>query len=241
MSNLEQSAPSHPTSAVRNTVGRGKEPTSQDRGGPASDKALQEYCDKNYNQLLPIIADKFNKEKERSGKLKEVKARLNFRGCSRTSRYFESRIMSTREHERRHRSRRSHSPRPSLSAATTSTPTRSTPRRSQKLRTVEAGTESQDQESKNQLRRGTTCPNHGHIKTYEGSEDPEDHLKIFQTAAKTKRWAMPTWCHMFNSTLTGNARVWFDDLPSESIDSYDDLKNAFLENYLQQTNASKTP
>ncbi|GJY17706.1 hypothetical protein Tco_0389197 [Tanacetum coccineum] len=45
-----------------------------------------------------------------------------------------------------------------------------------------------------------------HIKTYDGSEDPEDHLKIFQSAAKTKRWAMPTWCHMFNSTLTGNAK-----------------------------------
>ncbi|GJU13104.1 hypothetical protein Tco_1135500 [Tanacetum coccineum] len=52
-----------------------------------------------------------------------------------------------------------------------------------------------------------------HIKTYDGSEDPEDHLKIFQTTAKTERWEMPTWCHMFNSTLTGNAKVWFDDLP----------------------------
>nr|GEY13380.1 reverse transcriptase domain-containing protein [Tanacetum cinerariifolium] len=66
-----------------------------------------------------------------------------------------------------------------------------------------------------------TYPNHGyakkrilpktrmpsHIKTYDGSEDPEDHLKIFQAAAKTERWAMPTWCHMFNSTLTENARV----------------------------------
>ncbi|GJR59133.1 hypothetical protein Tco_1501295 [Tanacetum coccineum] len=31
-------------------------------------------------------------------------------------------------------------------------------------------------------------------------KDPEDHLKIFQAAAKTERWAMPTWCHMFNST-----------------------------------------
>nr|GEW86366.1 hypothetical protein [Tanacetum cinerariifolium] len=73
-----------------------------------------------------------------------------------------------------------------------------------------------------------------HIKTYDGSEDPEDHLKIFQAATKTERWAMPTWCHMFNSTLTCNARLWFDDLPPESIDSYDDLKKAFLENYLQQ-------
>ncbi|GJV03775.1 reverse transcriptase domain-containing protein [Tanacetum coccineum] len=80
-----------------------------------------------------------------------------------------------------------------------------------------------------------------HIKTYDGSEDPEDHLKIFQSAAKTERWAMPTWCHMFNSTLTGNARVWFDDLPKESIDSYDDLKKAFLENYLQQKKCIKDP
>ncbi|GKC16620.1 reverse transcriptase domain-containing protein [Tanacetum coccineum] len=80
-----------------------------------------------------------------------------------------------------------------------------------------------------------------HIKTYNGSEDPEDHLKIFQAAAKTKRGDMPTWCHMFNSTLTGNARVWFDDLPIESIDIYDDLKKAFLENYLQQNKCIKDP
>ncbi|GKC02221.1 hypothetical protein Tco_0993831 [Tanacetum coccineum] len=46
-----------------------------------------------------------------------------------------------------------------------------------------------------------------HVKTYDRSGDPEDHIKLFQSAAKIKRWAMPTWCHMFNSTLTGNARV----------------------------------
>ncbi|GJT74396.1 reverse transcriptase domain-containing protein [Tanacetum coccineum] len=80
-----------------------------------------------------------------------------------------------------------------------------------------------------------------HIKTYNGSEDPEDHLKIFQSAAKTERWAMLTRCHMFNSTFTGNARVWFDDLPKETIDSYDDLKKAFLENYLQQKKCIKDP
>ncbi|GKD89052.1 reverse transcriptase domain-containing protein, partial [Tanacetum coccineum] len=78
-----------------------------------------------------------------------------------------------------------------------------------------------------------------HIKTYDGSEDPKDHLKIFQEAAKTERWAMPTWCRMFNSTFIINARVWFDDLPQESIDSYDDLKKAFLENYLQQEKCIK--
>ncbi|GJZ12960.1 reverse transcriptase domain-containing protein [Tanacetum coccineum] len=80
-----------------------------------------------------------------------------------------------------------------------------------------------------------------HIKTYDGSEDPEDHLKIFQTATKKERWAMQTWFHMFNSTLIGNARVWFDDLLSELINSYDDIKKAFLENYIQQKKCIKDP
>ncbi|GKF11647.1 hypothetical protein Tco_0049573 [Tanacetum coccineum] len=88
----------------------------QAQDGPASDAALREYCDKNYNQLLPIIAEKFNKEKERNEKLKEVKARLNFGGGSETSRYSKSKTMSTRGHERRHGSRRSRSLKPSPSA-----------------------------------------------------------------------------------------------------------------------------
>ncbi|GKD49708.1 reverse transcriptase domain-containing protein [Tanacetum coccineum] len=72
------------------------------------------------------------------------------------------------------------------------------------------------------------------VKTYEGTGDPEDHVKIFQAAAQVERWAMPTWCHMFNSTLKGAARVWFDELPSESIDGYKDLKAAFLAYFIQQ-------
>ncbi|GJW36875.1 reverse transcriptase domain-containing protein [Tanacetum coccineum] len=79
------------------------------------------------------------------------------------------------------------------------------------------------------------------VETYDGSDDPEDRLKIFHVAAKVERWAMPTWCHMFNSTLTGSARVWFDDLPPESIDIYNDLKKAFLTNYLQQKKCIKDP
>ncbi|GJY73532.1 reverse transcriptase domain-containing protein [Tanacetum coccineum] len=63
--------------------------------------------------------------------------------------------------------------------------------------------------------RKTRMPNN--VKTYDGTGDPEDHLKIFQVAAQVERWAMPTWCHMFNSTLIGATRVWFDELPPESI------------------------
>nr|GEV85234.1 reverse transcriptase domain-containing protein [Tanacetum cinerariifolium] len=79
------------------------------------------------------------------------------------------------------------------------------------------------------------------VNIYNGSDNPDDHLKIFQAAVKVERWAMSTWCHMFNFTLTRSGRVWFDDLPLESIDSYDDLKKAFLANYLQQKKRIKDP
>nr|GEU79151.1 reverse transcriptase domain-containing protein [Tanacetum cinerariifolium] len=80
-----------------------------------------------------------------------------------------------------------------------------------------------------------------HVKTYDGSEDPKDHLKIFQAATKVKRWAMPTCCHMFNSTLTRFANVWFDDLPPESVDSYDDLKEVSWKISVSRKSASKIP
>ncbi|GJU65226.1 reverse transcriptase domain-containing protein [Tanacetum coccineum] len=80
--------------------------------------------------------------------------------------------------------------------------------------------------------RKTRMPNN--VKTYDGTGDPEDHLKVFQAAAQVEHWAMPTWCHMFNSTLIGAARVWFDELPAESIDGYKDLKATFLSYFMQQ-------
>nr|GEX14673.1 reverse transcriptase domain-containing protein [Tanacetum cinerariifolium] len=60
-----------------------------------------------------------------------------------------------------------------------------------------------------------------HVKTYDGSEDLEDHLKIFQAAAKTKRWAMPTWCHMFNFTLTKNKKCIKDPVKNRNIKQRD--------------------
>nr|GEU82006.1 reverse transcriptase domain-containing protein [Tanacetum cinerariifolium] len=60
-------------------------------------------------------------------------------------------------------------------------------------------------------------------------------------AAQVERWAMPTWCHMFNSTLIGAARVWFDELPPESIDGYKHMKVAFLSYFMQQKKYVKDP
>nr|GEV26385.1 reverse transcriptase domain-containing protein [Tanacetum cinerariifolium]GEW03747.1 reverse transcriptase domain-containing protein [Tanacetum cinerariifolium] len=80
--------------------------------------------------------------------------------------------------------------------------------------------------------RKTQMPNN--IKTYDRTGDPEDHVKIIQAATQVEGWAMPTWCHMFNSTLIGAARVWFDELPPEIIDGYKDMKAEFLSYFMQQ-------
>ncbi|GJZ37088.1 reverse transcriptase domain-containing protein [Tanacetum coccineum] len=49
---------------------------------PISDEALREYCDGNYHQILPIIAEKVHQEKAQQEKLKAVKAHLNFEETS---------------------------------------------------------------------------------------------------------------------------------------------------------------
>ncbi|GJU50197.1 reverse transcriptase domain-containing protein [Tanacetum coccineum] len=303
MSTNEQTPLSQATSAVRNTLGKDQVP--QDLGRPASDASLREYCDRNYHQLLPIIAEKVQQEK-----LKVVKARLNFEEASQHS---ESGTLSRRRDLKkrlgsRHVRSMSGSPEPrrgsetkgrvypytrtiqGVSHTTVAVETlravtrvlaqekrnfasekhhnkRASSRRVEALSESEGSTgghwKSKPKRQKSSIEDDLSQPwvceetdpftpriryfdfpktrMPSHIKTYDGSEDPEDHLKIFQAAAKTERWAMPTWCHMFNSTLTGNARVWFDELPQESIDSYDDLKKAFLENYLQQKKCIKDP
>ncbi|GJX13961.1 hypothetical protein Tco_0205719, partial [Tanacetum coccineum] len=83
MSTNEQTPLSQPTSSVRNTLGKEKAP--QDLARPISDEAMREYCDKNYHQILLIIAEKMHQEKVQQEKLKAVKARLNFKEASRHS------------------------------------------------------------------------------------------------------------------------------------------------------------
>nr|GEW96328.1 reverse transcriptase domain-containing protein [Tanacetum cinerariifolium] len=87
--------------------------------------------------------------------------------------------------------------------------------------------------------RRTRIPNN--VKKYDGTGDPDDHVKIFLEAAQVERREMPTWCCMFNSTLLGAARVWFDELPPESVDSYKDLKAVFLAYFIQQKKYVKDP
>ncbi|GJS31818.1 hypothetical protein Tco_0492438 [Tanacetum coccineum] len=110
----------NPTSAVRNIGGRNG---PQGLEEPMSDEVLREMCDKNYHQLLPLIAEKMQKEKEQKDKLNAVKARLIYGEESgikirsrEESHYSESKTPTARtEPRRRHGGRYSRSPSPHAS------------------------------------------------------------------------------------------------------------------------------
>ncbi|GJU92892.1 hypothetical protein Tco_1317648 [Tanacetum coccineum] len=109
MSSHEQHTPTVPTSTVRNTRGRSG---PQHLEEPTPDEVLRELCDKNYQQLLPLIAEKMQKEKERQDKLNAVKARLLYGNETRRnheeSHYSESKTPTARTKPRRSRHQSSH-------------------------------------------------------------------------------------------------------------------------------------
>ncbi|GKE83025.1 hypothetical protein Tco_1553025 [Tanacetum coccineum] len=65
------------------------------------------------------------------------------------------------------------------------------------------------------------------IKLYDGTTDPEDHLSRFSSAVNSGEWPMPVWCQMFQQTLDGSARGWFENLSQGSIDGWVELRQKF--------------
>nr|GEV02196.1 hypothetical protein [Tanacetum cinerariifolium] len=79
------------------------------------------------------------------------------------------------------------------------------------------------------------------ITMYEGNKDSEYHLGIFLAATEQEEWLMPVWCKMFRQTLGGEVRNWFDDLDPKSVESFEELSQKFLEEFLQQNRYAKDP
>ncbi|GJX47490.1 reverse transcriptase domain-containing protein [Tanacetum coccineum] len=80
------------------------------------------------------------------------------------------------------------------------------------------------------------------VKTYDETGDPKDHLKVFQASAQVERWAMPTWCHMFNSTLIGAAKMKHvkDPVEIHNIKQKDgDTIKEFMERFKVETRRMK--
>ncbi|GKD28406.1 gag protein [Tanacetum coccineum] len=75
--------------------------------------------------------------------------------------------------------------------------------------------------------------------TYDGTSDPDDHLTIFMGTMDVHKLPEPAWCLFFHITLCGAARFWHDNLPSESINRFYELRDKFWANFLQQRRFQK--
>jgi hypothetical protein len=81
-----------------------------------------------------------------------------------------------------------------------------------------------------------------HVKPYDGLRDPDDHMNLFCAAAENNSdWTMPVWCHMFEQTLVGPARLWFNSLPPGSVDSFEELQDRFETHFMHQKRYEKDP
>ncbi|GKB09561.1 hypothetical protein Tco_0837873 [Tanacetum coccineum] len=61
------------------------------------------------------------------------------------------------------------------------------------------------------------------IKLYDGTTDSDDQLSRYASEANSEEWPMPVWCRMFQQTLDGTVRAWFECLPCGSINKWLEL------------------
>ncbi|GJU57913.1 reverse transcriptase domain-containing protein [Tanacetum coccineum] len=65
--------------------------------------------------------------------------------------------------------------------------------------------------------------------------------RIIEFAANSGEWPMPVWCRMFQQTLDGSARGWFERLPHDSINEWAELRDAFAARYYIRRACFKEP
>ncbi|XP_042415147.1 uncharacterized protein LOC122004305 [Zingiber officinale] len=78
------------------------------------------------------------------------------------------------------------------------------------------------------------------IGEYDGSKDPEDHLRKFKNAALLHQYSDAVKCQVFLNTLSGSALKWFDGLPQGSITCFLDFKMTFLRRFASSKKYQKT-
>ena len=70
------------------------------------------------------------------------------------------------------------------------------------------------------------------LESFGGLKDPQDHLNTFKTTLGLQHPSDEILCRSFPTTLKGAAREWFTKLPTSSVDSFEQLSNAFLRHFI---------
>ncbi|KAK4386075.1 hypothetical protein Sango_2478100 [Sesamum angolense] len=75
------------------------------------------------------------------------------------------------------------------------------------------------------IQPGIKIPN---ISEYDGTKDPQDHLDQFLAKVDLLDISNAAYCKIFQTTLAGKSMTWFNQLPSGTIDSFEQLSQLFL-------------
>jgi len=62
---------------------------------------------------------------------------------------------------------------------------------------------------------------------YDGTTNPDNHMRVFMHQMMFHAVSDPIWCRVFSTSLTGEVLEWFSELPSGNIDSFATLKARF--------------
>lgn len=72
--------------------------------------------------------------------------------------------------------------------------------------------------------RGFKIP---HLSSYDGTTDPTSHLSTFNVMMSVTNVNFELRCMLFPTTLTGPAKIWFDEFRRHSITSWEQLSVDF--------------
>ena len=70
------------------------------------------------------------------------------------------------------------------------------------------------------------------LEPFDRLKDPQDHLDTFKTTLGLQQPPNEILCRSFPTTLKGATREWFTKLPTSSVDSFEQLSNAFLHHFI---------
>ncbi|KAK4388382.1 hypothetical protein Sango_2444800 [Sesamum angolense] len=87
------------------------------------------------------------------------------------------------------------------------------------------------------IQPGIKIPN---ISKYDGTKDPQDHLDQFLAKADLLDISNVAYCKIFRTTLVGKAMTWFNQLPSGTVDSFEQLSQRFLHHFAINKRYPKT-
>ncbi|KAK0571671.1 hypothetical protein LWI29_019749 [Acer saccharum] len=81
------------------------------------------------------------------------------------------------------------------------------------------------------------------MKQYEGTTDPDNHIAQYKqrmfTAAIPRDLREACMCKAFGSSLSGPALQWYTNLPNNSIDSFAQLTDTFMEQFASSRKLEK--